>query len=118
MAERQAENTLGGRVRRYAQVSGTMGGLAARLAGQRLLGIDIDQTRHAEELRMALGGLKGPLMKVAQLLATIPEALPKEYAAQLSQLQSQARSGRPSSGSRTANPPSSASARVRSAAWS
>jgi predicted unusual protein kinase regulating ubiquinone biosynthesis (AarF/ABC1/UbiB family) len=88
MAEQ--ENTLTGRVRRYAQVSGTMGGLAARLAGQRLLGIDIDQPRHAEELRQALGGLKGPLMKVAQLLATIPEALPKEYASQLSQLQSQA----------------------------
>jgi predicted unusual protein kinase regulating ubiquinone biosynthesis (AarF/ABC1/UbiB family) len=90
MADGQPENTLGGRVRRYAQVSGTMGGLAARLAGQRLFGIDIDQPRHAEELRAALGGLKGPLMKVAQLLATIPEALPKEYAAQLSQLQSQA----------------------------
>jgi predicted unusual protein kinase regulating ubiquinone biosynthesis (AarF/ABC1/UbiB family) len=90
MADGQPENTLGGRVRRYAQVSGAMGGLAARLAGQRLLGIDIDQTRHAEELRLALGGLKGPLMKVAQLLATIPEALPKEYASQLSQLQSQA----------------------------
>jgi predicted unusual protein kinase regulating ubiquinone biosynthesis (AarF/ABC1/UbiB family) len=90
MADDRPENTLSGRVRRYAQVSGTMGGLAARLAGQRLLGIDIDQPRHAEELRLALGGLKGPLMKVAQLLATIPEALPKEYAAQLSQLQSQA----------------------------
>lgn len=90
MAEGEPENTLTGRVRRYAQVSGTMGGLAARLAGQRLLGIDIDQPRHAEELRLALGGLKGPLMKVAQLLATIPEALPKEYAAQLAQLQSQA----------------------------
>jgi predicted unusual protein kinase regulating ubiquinone biosynthesis (AarF/ABC1/UbiB family) len=90
MADGQPENTLGGRVRRYAQVSGTMGGLAARLAGQRLFGIDIDQPRHAEDLRAALGGLKGPLMKVAQLLATIPEALPKEYAAQLSQLQSQA----------------------------
>jgi predicted unusual protein kinase regulating ubiquinone biosynthesis (AarF/ABC1/UbiB family) len=90
MADGEPENTLAGRVRRYAQVSGTMGGLAVRLAGQRLLGIDIDQPRHAEELRAALGGLKGPLMKVAQLLATIPEALPKEYASQLSQLQSQA----------------------------
>ena len=29
-------------------------------------------------------------MKVAQLLATIPEALPAEYAAELGQLQSQA----------------------------
>jgi predicted unusual protein kinase regulating ubiquinone biosynthesis (AarF/ABC1/UbiB family) len=87
---RRAENTLSGRVRRYAQVSGTMGGLAARIAGQRFLGIEIDKLQHAEDLRGALGGLKGPLMKVAQLLATIPEALPKEYAAELAQLQSAA----------------------------
>ncbi len=85
-----SENTLSGRVRRYAQVSGAMGGLAARIAGARYLGIKIDRASHAEELKAALGGLKGPLMKVAQLLATIPEALPKEYAAELGQLQSQA----------------------------
>jgi predicted unusual protein kinase regulating ubiquinone biosynthesis (AarF/ABC1/UbiB family) len=87
---RRAENTLSGRVWRYAQVSGAMGGLAARLASARYLGIPIDKPQHAEELRLALGGLKGPLMKVAQLLATIPEALPKEYAAELAQLQSAA----------------------------
>jgi predicted unusual protein kinase regulating ubiquinone biosynthesis (AarF/ABC1/UbiB family) len=86
----QAENTLSGRMLRYARVSTSMGGLAARLAGQQLLGIEIDRGHHANELRAALGGLKGPLMKVAQLLATIPEALPKEYAAELAQLQSQA----------------------------
>ena len=84
------ENTFPGRVRRYAQVSGTMGGLAARLASARFLGLEIDQPQHAEQLRRALGSLKGPLMKVAQLLATIPEALPKEYAAELAQLQSAA----------------------------
>jgi len=63
--EGRAENTLSGRVRRYAQVSGAMGGLAARIAGARFLGISIDRASHAEELRAALGGLKGPLMKVA-----------------------------------------------------
>ena len=47
-------------------------------------------TQHADELQAALGGLKGPLMKVAQMLATIPDALPAEYAAELAQLQSQA----------------------------
>ncbi|SVC93760.1 uncharacterized protein METZ01_LOCUS346614, partial [marine metagenome] len=67
-----------------------MGGLAARVAGERYFGIDFDRTRHAEELKEALGGLKGPLMKVAQLLATIPDALPAEYAAELRQLQSNA----------------------------
>ncbi len=87
---RENENTITGRVRRYAQVSGTMGGLAARLAGSQFLGMKIDKGQHAEELKQALGGLKGPLMKVAQLLATIPDALPKEYAAELAQLQSEA----------------------------
>ena len=41
-------------------------------------------------LATALGGLKGLIMKVAQLLATIPEALPAEYASELGQLQSHA----------------------------
>ncbi len=89
-SDNRPENTLSGRMWRYAQVSGAMGGLAARLAGARYLGLSIDRAEHAGELRAALGGLKGPLMKVAQLLATIPEALPKEYAAELAQLQSQA----------------------------
>jgi predicted unusual protein kinase regulating ubiquinone biosynthesis (AarF/ABC1/UbiB family) len=37
-----------------------------------------------------LGGLKGPLMKVAQFLSTVPDALPSEYAEELAQLQSNA----------------------------
>ncbi len=79
-----------GRVRRYAQVSTAMGGLAARLAGERYLGISVDRERHAADLKAALGGIKGPLMKVAQLLATIPDALPKEYVNELIQLQANA----------------------------
>ncbi len=90
---RDSESSLGGRFRRYAQVSGTMAGQAARLAGRRLTGgtgSSADRLVHASELREALGGLKGPLMKVAQMMATIPEALPAEYAAELAQLQSNA----------------------------
>ncbi len=60
------------------------------MAGERYFGLKIDRDAHARELRAALGGLKGPLMKVAQLLATIPEAIPEEYVAELSQLQSNA----------------------------
>ena len=83
-------NSLTGRVRRYAQVSTAVGGLAARLAGERYLGMGLDRGRHASELTQALGGLKGPLMKAAQILSTIPDALPKEYAEELSQLQADA----------------------------
>ena len=90
---RNSESSMGGRFRRYAQVSGAMAGQAARLAGRRLAGTtssSADRLEHASELRAALGGLKGPLMKVAQMMATIPEALPAEYAAELAQLQSNA----------------------------
>jgi predicted unusual protein kinase regulating ubiquinone biosynthesis (AarF/ABC1/UbiB family) len=83
-------DSLGGRVRRYARVTTAVGGLAARLAGERYLGVKLDRSRHAEELRLALGGLKGPLMKVAQLMATIPDAMPDEYVAELAQLQADA----------------------------
>src|SRR5579859_6664029 len=84
------EDTFTGRVRRYAQVGTAMAGLGARLAGERYLGIQVDRERHAADLKAALGGIKGPLMKVAQLLATIPEALPKEYAGELASLQANA----------------------------
>src|SRR6201987_841958 len=84
------ENSLTGRVRRYAQVSTARGGLAARLAGERYLGLNLDRGRHAAELKSVLGGIKGPLMKVAQLLATITDALPKEYVEELVQLQANA----------------------------
>src|SRR5207237_9786525 len=67
-----------------------MGGLAARLAGERYLGLTVARERHAAELKAALGGIKGPLMKVAQLLATIPEALREEYVRELIQLQADA----------------------------
>ncbi len=77
-------------MRRYARVGASVGGLAARLAGERYLGFGLDRARHAADLRTALGGLKGPLMKVAQLMATIPDALPNEYVAELTQLQADA----------------------------
>lgn len=67
-----------------------MTGLAARVAGEKYLGLDIDRPQHARQLMESLGTLKGPLIKVAQLLATIPNALPREYAFELQKLQSQA----------------------------
>lgn len=83
-------DSLGGRLGRYARVGTSVGGLAVKLAGQRYLGFGLDRDKHAGELKAALGGLKGPLMKAAQLLATIPDALPPEYARELAQLQANA----------------------------
>ena len=81
------KNSLSGRARRYARVGGAVGGLAMRFAGAKFLGVGIDKNRHASDLKAALGGLKGPLMKVAQIMATIPDALPPEYIEELKQLQ-------------------------------
>ncbi len=85
-----SENTLRGRVKRYAQVGGAIGGFAARTMGGRMVDAKHDSAKSAEGLRLALGGLKGPLMKVAQILATIPEAIPPEYAQELAHLQANA----------------------------
>src|SRR6478736_1182231 len=79
-------NRLTARAVRYGRVGANVGGVAARIASSRLLGFDPDRDREAAALAAALGGLKGPIMKVAQLLATIPEALPAEYAAELGQV--------------------------------
>ncbi|MFC0384522.1 ABC1 kinase family protein [Muricoccus vinaceus] len=89
MAENR-ENTLFGEIRRMARTSGAVGGIAARVAGERFLGLKTDKTAHAEDLKAILGGLKGPLMKVAQFLSTVPNALPEEYAQQLASLQANA----------------------------
>ena len=84
------QNSLGGRIARYGKVSGSMAGLAAKIAGERYFGLKIEREEHAHELLAALGNLKGPLMKVGQILSTIPEALPPEYANAFQQLQSDA----------------------------
>ena len=83
-------STLFGEIRRMARTSSAVGGIAARVVGARALGIKTDRTAHADDLRVILGGLKGPLMKVAQFLSTVPNALPAEYAAKLSELQANA----------------------------
>ena len=77
-------------IKRYVKVGGVVGTMATKLASQKYLGVKLDKNKHAAEIRAALGGLKGPLMKVAQLSATIPDLLPPEYAKELMHLQSNA----------------------------
>jgi predicted unusual protein kinase regulating ubiquinone biosynthesis (AarF/ABC1/UbiB family) len=89
MDDREA-NRLSARAARYARVGANLGSVAARMAGSGLFGGEGRATSNAAALAAALGGLKGPIMKVAQLLSTIPDAIPPEYAAELQALQSDA----------------------------
>ena len=81
-------NRLSARATRYARLGVNAGAFAARAGVNRLRGRGADGDARA--LVDALGSMKGPIMKVGQLLATIPEALPADYAAELMRLQSQA----------------------------
>ncbi|MGO9392546.1 ABC1 kinase family protein [Rhodoblastus sp.] len=85
-------NRLSARAARYLAIGAQAGGFAARLAGGRLFGQNFGNAGDGDALALAraLGGLKGPLMKAAQLIATIPEALPADYADALASLQSEA----------------------------
>jgi predicted unusual protein kinase regulating ubiquinone biosynthesis (AarF/ABC1/UbiB family) len=76
-------NRLSARIGRVAQVGANLSGAAAA----RMFG---GEEGFARALKEALGRSKGPLMKVAQLLATIPDLLPAAYAEELRKLQANA----------------------------
>jgi predicted unusual protein kinase regulating ubiquinone biosynthesis (AarF/ABC1/UbiB family) len=82
------------RAARYARVGANMSGVAARMAAAKLTGGGLRGGDNAAALSRALGSLKGPMMKVAQMMATIPDLLPPEYAEELQKLQA----GAPSMG--------------------
>ncbi len=88
--EDEEGNRFSARAARYARVGANVGGVAARIAGARLLGGNGVWGNQAAALAGALGGLKGPMMKVAQMMASVPDLLPPEYAEELQKLQSQA----------------------------
>ena len=81
-------NRLSARATRYARLGVNAGALAARVGVNRLRGGE--RATDAKALASALGSMKGPLMKVAQMLSTIPDVLPADFAAELMRLQSQA----------------------------
>ena len=88
MPQDDEANRLSARASRYARLGVNAGAFAARVGVNRLTGGGRDTDARA--LASALGSMKGPMMKVAQLLTTIPDALPTDYANELIRLQSQA----------------------------
>jgi predicted unusual protein kinase regulating ubiquinone biosynthesis (AarF/ABC1/UbiB family) len=83
-------SSFAGRFKRYKNVSTALGGTAFRFMGEKFFGFSVDHQAQAEDLRKALGSLKGPIMKIGQFLATIPDAIPDEYAQEFLELQSNA----------------------------
>ena len=81
-------NKFSKRVARYANLGTSAGSIALKFLGTRLLNKEHD--KNAEDLKNILGSLKGPIMKIAQLLSTVPDLLPEEYVNELTKLQSNA----------------------------
>ncbi len=89
--ERDPErNRLAGRAVRFAQVGAGLSGAAMAFGTNAMFGRGDADARNARALKEALGKLKGPLMKVAQMVATVPDLLPPEFAEELAQLQTNA----------------------------
>ena len=81
-------NKFSKRVARYANLGTSAGSIALKFLGTRLL--NKEHEKNAEDLKNILGSLKGPIMKIAQLLSTVPDLLPEEYVSELTKLQSNA----------------------------
>ena len=90
MAHDPERDRLSGRVARFARVGAGLSGAAATFGANALFSSGDADARNARALRETLGKLKGPLMKVAQMMATVPDLLPPEFAAQLTELQTNA----------------------------
>jgi predicted unusual protein kinase regulating ubiquinone biosynthesis (AarF/ABC1/UbiB family) len=75
---------------RFMRVSAGLTGVAARGAGRKLAGTNVISAANAADLTRVLGNLRGPVMKAAQFIATVPGVLPPEVAAPLLSLQANA----------------------------
>ncbi len=90
MNEDRERNRFSARLGRAASLGANLSGAAAAYGAARLFGGEGGDAQAAAALRAALGRSKGPLMKVAQMLATVPDFLPADYAGELATLQSAA----------------------------
>jgi predicted unusual protein kinase regulating ubiquinone biosynthesis (AarF/ABC1/UbiB family) len=90
VSDERSEDGFARRLSRFARVSAGLTGVAARGAGRALAGKRMVSVENAADLTAVLGNLRGPVMKVAQFVATVPGVLPQDIAAQLMTLQSSA----------------------------
>src|SRR5215469_8102983 len=90
MSRDPERDRLSGRVARFARVGAGLSGAAVAIGSNVIFGGGDLTSRNARALRETLGQLKGPLMKVAQMAATVPDLLPPEFAAELATLQTNA----------------------------
>jgi predicted unusual protein kinase regulating ubiquinone biosynthesis (AarF/ABC1/UbiB family) len=81
---------LTGRLGRFARVGAGVGAAGAAYGANLLFGGDEAEVRNARLIKDALGRLKGPIVKAAQMLSTVPDLLPPELAKELSELQTNA----------------------------
>ncbi|HEY1631530.1 MAG TPA: AarF/ABC1/UbiB kinase family protein [Rhizomicrobium sp.] len=84
------ESSFTSRLARFARVSAALTGVAARGTARRLAGTNVISAANAADLTRVLGNLRGPVMKAAQFVATVPGVLPPDVAAPLLSLQSNA----------------------------
>ncbi len=89
-AQDPERDRLTGRVARFARVGAGLSGAAVTFGSNALFGGGDVDARNARALKETLGQLKGPLMKVAQMFATVPDLLPPEFAQELAELQTNA----------------------------
>ena len=87
MALDPERDRLSGRVARFARVGAGLSGAAATIGANAILGGGDLDARNARAVKAALGQLKGPLMKIAQMATTVPDLLPPEFAQELASLQ-------------------------------
>jgi predicted unusual protein kinase regulating ubiquinone biosynthesis (AarF/ABC1/UbiB family) len=90
MALDPERDRLTGRLGRFARVGAGLSAAGASYGANLLFAGDKAEERNARLLREALGRLKGPLLKAAQMAATVPDLLPPEFAKELAELQTNA----------------------------
>jgi predicted unusual protein kinase regulating ubiquinone biosynthesis (AarF/ABC1/UbiB family) len=90
VADDSREDGFARRLTRFARVSAGLTGVAARGAMRSFGGTNVVSEKNATDLTQVLGNLRGPVMKVAQFVATVPGILPPEVAAQFLTLQTSA----------------------------